>query len=58
MLPRKKVWEVQKLVKADGAAGGGGVLIGACFLLSIWTLYRTGFQTVSVTLEREYPVAT
>jgi membrane protease YdiL (CAAX protease family) len=35
-----------------------GVLIGACFLLSIWTLYRSGFQTVSDPLDREYPVAT
>jgi membrane protease YdiL (CAAX protease family) len=35
-----------------------GVLIGACFLLSIWTLYRSGFQTVSDPLDREYPVPT
>jgi hypothetical protein len=53
MLPRKKVCKVQKLLKADGPTGGGSVLIGACFLLSIWTMYRSGFQTGSDPLERE-----
>jgi membrane protease YdiL (CAAX protease family) len=35
-----------------------GVLIGVCFLLSIWALYRSGFRTQSDPLDREYPVVT